>query len=114
MVGEGADRRFIVQWDRVQFVEGNGDEITFQVEFYEATDRIQINYLDLEVNGPESEGATATVGVKGDDDQFEDFSVSSSLTWTVPISSWVPAAAFCSRWGSSRSHGAGGLRRLAE
>ncbi|MGI6419918.1 MAG: S8 family serine peptidase [Thermoguttaceae bacterium] len=67
VLGEDADQRLIVQWDKIRFWDGSAprqETITFQAILYEGDGSIQLNYLDLDSDQAGAGGATATVGIK--------------------------------------------------
>lgn len=70
VVGDAPSRRLVVQWQDVlpysDDFEQSLDTVTFQAVLYESSNRIQFNYLDLASDEPSTEGASATVGAKGE------------------------------------------------
>ncbi len=61
------DRRFIVQWDRVEAAPGSPDTVTFQAILYEGTGTILLQYQDVVVTGGDGfhdNGLSATVGIR--------------------------------------------------
>lgn len=70
LVGDAPSRRLVIQWQDVlpysDDFESSLDTVTFQAVLYEGSNRIQFNYLDLASGEPSTEGAWATVGVKGE------------------------------------------------
>jgi uncharacterized repeat protein (TIGR01451 family) len=62
----GAPQRYaVVTWDQVSFYGLSEQKQTFQVVLYEGTNRVILQYLDL--NGERSTGSLATVGIENAD-----------------------------------------------
>jgi hypothetical protein len=72
-LGAAGSRQFIVQWNQVELVPGAGvDTVTFQARLFEGSNRILFSYLDVVVadDPTYSNGAYATVGIRGVDGQL--------------------------------------------
>jgi hypothetical protein len=72
-VGTAPNRQFIVEWNKIgHFAAVAGQEVTFEVIFFEGTNVIQFRYLDVIFGGGATPGQTAfdgganaTVGLEG-------------------------------------------------
>ncbi len=65
VLGSGADRRLIVQWNDVDYIGNTSGDITFQAVLY-ADGRIRLNYADITcvADALQTDGKAATVGIK--------------------------------------------------
>ncbi len=64
-IGTAPNRIFIVQWDSLSNYYHSPSLGTWQVQLHESTGRIYFFYPDIDFGDSSSDGATATMGIKG-------------------------------------------------
>lgn len=65
VLGSPGSRRLVIEWDNAQYYLDGAFTLKFEAVLFEGSNTIQFNYQNLSNGGFGSEGASATVGVKG-------------------------------------------------